>query len=465
MQDVPLFPSLTPPDILERPKSLEELLSEDLNFLENKNVYGAHNYHSFPAKFPPQLPRKFIYGLTRPGDVVLDPMNGSGTTTVEAVFAGREAIGFDIDPLAIRIARVKMTPLDTEEVLEYNRRILNNAFKRLQQNRSELEKTLSSRWDQSTAEFVNYWFAQETQLELIALVLEIERISDPDLRVFFELVFSSIIITKTGGVSLALDLAHTRPHRAKVVMSRSGGVLMGKEFLDESGGKGSFFTKVLRSPFEEFNKRVATNVKSLAQISRAQKIPKVVFGNAQSMPLPNDCIDLIITSPPYASNAIDYMRAHKFSLVWFGLPIDNLSRIRSEYIGNDATTGINYEPLPSSTNDIVEKIKKLDQKKGLALHRYYSEMARTIQEMYRVLKPGKAAIVVVGTSVLRGVDTETHNCLAEIGEQAGFGVPKIGVRNLDRNRRMMPVGNHINFKSQIQQRMHEEFVIGFMKAK
>jgi hypothetical protein len=83
--------------------------------------------------------------------------------------------------------------------------------------------------------------------------------------------------------------------------------------------------------------------------------------------------------------------------------------------------------------------------------------------MYRVLKPGKASIVVVGNSKMRGRNTETHLCLADIGRSLGFEVPKIGVRHLDRDRRMLPAGKKVNDESQIQQRMHEEYVIGFYK--
>jgi len=42
-------------------------------------------------------------------------------------------------------------------------------------------------------------------------------------------------------------------------------------------------------------------------------------------------------------------------------------------------------------------------------------------------------------------------------------VPGIGIRRLDRNRRMMPTSTTVNNESQIQQRMHEEYVIGFYK--
>ena len=82
-------------------EELISLLSQDLDFHSHDSGYASHNFHSFPAKFPPQLPRKFINALTSPDDIVLDPMLGSGTTVVEALLAERNGIGFDIDPLAL----------------------------------------------------------------------------------------------------------------------------------------------------------------------------------------------------------------------------------------------------------------------------------------------------------------------------------------------------------------------------
>jgi DNA modification methylase len=77
---------------------LDALLSKNLDFHDQQSTYASHNFHAFPAKFPPQLPRAFINALTDPGDVVLDPMMGSGTTILEAFLLDRQGIGFDIDP-------------------------------------------------------------------------------------------------------------------------------------------------------------------------------------------------------------------------------------------------------------------------------------------------------------------------------------------------------------------------------
>ena len=451
----------TPPEpYLQR---LVDSLTQDLDFHDQDSSYSSHNFHSFPAKFPPQLPRKFINTLTAPGDVVLDPMQGSGTTVLEALLAGRRAIGTDLDPLAMLITSVKLTPLDPWLVLRSGKEITKKAFVAFHERSETMLLSLKSRWDKETSQFIDYWFDADTQMALMALILEIEQITDPTLRNFFYLAISSIIITKTGGVSLALDLAHTRPHRAKLVYAESGEILEGAYFVENPIPNIKYATKTLRSPISEFDKRVQNNVKGLLRPKDIALSALVFFGNAQDSPLAGNSVDLIVTSPPYASNAIDYMRAHKFSLIWLGFPLNHLSQKRKEYIGGETLTGFNYEPLPEFTSKVVSEISSLDANKGQVLQRYYSEMTCTLREMYRVLKPGKAAIVVIGSSVMRGRDTETQDCLADIGQSLGFQVPMIGVRNLDRDRRMMPAGLTINHESQIQQRMHEEYVIGFYK--
>lgn len=456
-------------------RRLRALLSEDLDFHSEQSRYASHSFHAFPAKYPPQLPRKFISGLTKEGDVVLDPMMGSGTTVLEAYLLNRRAIGFDIDPLALLLTQVKVCPLDIPEVRRTGHCIIECAETELAQNRIGLTQRLEQRWNRKTKDFVDYWFLPATQIELLSLVEAIERVSDFKLRSFFELALSAIIITKSGGVSLALDLAHTRPHRAKVVIDENGQVLEGANALNsaptQSGRpseneseRAAFLKKKLRSPIEDFRRRYLQNIDGLSCLQDARFRPRLQFGNARGLELEDSSVDLIVTSPPYASNAIDYMRAHKFSLVWLGHSIPTLGETRKRYIGGESTTDVEFVKLPEYSAKIVREVGQRDARKGRVLHRYYSEMTNSLQEMFRVLRPGKAAIVVVGSSEMRGTDTQTGMCLADIGRSIGFEVPKIGVRQLDRNRRMMPASTNRNPESQIQKRMHEEFVIGFLKG-
>ncbi|GIV68324.1 MAG: hypothetical protein KatS3mg048_1186 [Caldilinea sp.] len=450
------------PDLPYRER-LVRLLMGNLDYHGHDTGYASHDFHAFPAKFPPALPDAFIRGLTAPGDAVLDPMMGSGTTIVEAYLARRRGIGSDIDPLAYLISRVKTTPLDGEALRRQLYAIIDRANHCIATQPEETLAAIGARWDQKTREFIDYWFALETQVELAALLQAIEAIAEPAMRDFFTLALSACIITKTGGVSLAFDLAHTRPHRAKVVFTASGKKILDADPEAEISPRTKLLTKRLRSAIVEFRKRALQNIQSLSELPVTDFPVDLHLADAQALPVASATVDLIVTSPPYAVNAIDYMRANKFSLVWLGYNLSQLSETRKQCVGGESVMDFPFEPLPPRTAAIVEAISAADPKRGKALHRYYSEMTRILREMHRVLKPDRAAVVVVASSEIRRIDTETHRCLAEIGETIGFEVPGVGVRRLDRNRRMMPAGHIVNSDSQIQRRMHEEFVIGFYK--
>jgi len=441
---------------------LTAIVSGNLDFHHTNSRYATHVIHSFPAKFPPQLPRLFINELTRPGDIVLDPMMGSGTTLVEASLAGREGIGVDIDPLALRIAKVKTAPIDTERIVTTLQSIMKTTKQRIADADEETFLTdFEAAFDTKTQKFIRYWFAPQTAKALFYLSRAIADIPDPTLRLFFEVAFSSIIITKRGGVSLALDLAHTRPHRAKIVIDEEGNTILHSDNV--SPRRLHVLTKQLRPVLSEFERRVQNNMNSLLALKGPSVGTHVLAGDARQMPLADHSVDLIVTSPPYVANAIDYMRAHKFSLVWFGCSVNTLGAFRRKYIGSETKVPTSDRDFPSTVRDILERLAEQDTKKMQAVRRYYTEMRDVLREMWRVLKPGKAALVVVGTSIIRGIDIQIADCLAELGRDTGFTVPAVGVRNLDRNRRMLPTGTHIDTSSQIQQRMHQEFVLAFYK--
>lgn len=76
----------------------------------------THCHYKYPARFSPKFVASAIRTLTAPGDTVLDPYMGGGTTIVEAVGANRLAVGCDINSLAVFVARVKTATLSAREV-------------------------------------------------------------------------------------------------------------------------------------------------------------------------------------------------------------------------------------------------------------------------------------------------------------------------------------------------------------
>ena len=76
----------------------------------------THNFYRYPARFSPKLVRTVIDTFTEPGDLVLDPFVGGGTTLVESLASGRHAIGADISSLATFVSEVKTTLYGEEEL-------------------------------------------------------------------------------------------------------------------------------------------------------------------------------------------------------------------------------------------------------------------------------------------------------------------------------------------------------------
>ena len=76
----------------------------------------THGFYKYPACFSPAFVRAAIETFTKPGDLVLDPHVGGGTTLVEARASGREAVGVDISALAEFVANVKCTVFSEAEL-------------------------------------------------------------------------------------------------------------------------------------------------------------------------------------------------------------------------------------------------------------------------------------------------------------------------------------------------------------
>jgi len=67
----------------------------------------THTFYRYPARFSPSFARAAILNYTLPGDVVLDPFVGGGTTMVEAAALGRVGVGNDISSLATFLSVAK----------------------------------------------------------------------------------------------------------------------------------------------------------------------------------------------------------------------------------------------------------------------------------------------------------------------------------------------------------------------
>ena len=162
-----------------------------------KKGYLTHNFHSFPAKFVPQIPRIVINRLSTPGSIVMDPFCGSGTTLVEAKLAGRHSIGIDINPISLLISKVKTTVLTKSQFLKIDKILekIQKDFKECKMQNPEKFITIPEIYN------LDLWFQRNVQIELGIIKKNIDAEKNTKVRNFLLTAFSAIINPVSNQIS------------------------------------------------------------------------------------------------------------------------------------------------------------------------------------------------------------------------------------------------------------------------
>jgi len=125
----------------------------------------------------------------------------------------------------------------------------------------------------------------------------------------------------------------------------------------------------------------------------------IKVGDSRNLPLENNSIDGIVTSPPY-SIALDYVSNDAHALKTLGY---DLKELREEFIG----------------------VRGKGQRR---IDLYNEDMKKSLEEMYRVLKPEKYAVIVIGNATYQGKEIKTVEFIIDYAKKIGFEL----VKNIDK---------------------------------
>lgn len=388
----------------------------------------VRSIHPFPARMAPDLALETLAKLPA-SSTVLDPMMGSGTVVRQALEFGHDAVGYDLDPLAVLMSKAWTTEVSDSDIVEMLGQVLENV-----DALGETVPLLDWQQDTETSQFVEFWFYEAQRSDLTRIASVLEALGRTELSAgqaaaldVLRVAFSRIIITKEQAASLARDTSHSRPHRVSKV----------SEYR-------------VRPNFE----RSVAQLRKRLEENPPKGVARVGQGDARQLVLADASVDAVITSPPYL-NAIDYMRGHRMSLVWLGHSIPVLRKIRSSSIG--AERAADAHERHSEVEAIACAMRgadRLDSRIEGVIGRYALDLINMTAEVSRVLKPGCAATFVVGNSCIKGKFIQNALGVAAAAKRVGMELVESRERDLPAASRYLPVSGDA-----LSKRMRTETVL------
>jgi len=354
----------------------------------------THDYHRYPAKFIPQIVSKLISDYAPDNNqIICDPFGGCGTTLVEAKLLGHKSIGFDINPVAKLITQTKVTAIKPKTLLNQRQKFLNNYEKLTPASKQHLDR-------------IYYWFNEETIEELDRIYFAIKKIKNYNVRRFFLCAFS-----------------HNLKNCSRWLMKSI------KPTIDKQ--------KIAAEPLDSFlqhlDSMIKKNEKFYTELAAKEylNVPAKMYrrDSTKKFPVESNSIDLIITSPPYVTS-YEYADLHQLTLLWFGDDPNQFKKwyhfsnefidFRRKFIGTGSKGKKNGDFDSAIGAQIVNDLMNIEKPLAINVGNYFLDMKKVFAEMYRILKPGAKACVIIGNTNLRGIEILNAEVATEQMQAAGF---------------------------------------------
>jgi DNA modification methylase len=324
----------------------------------------THDYHRYPAKFIPQLVERLIDEYISDKEAhINDPFMGCGTTVVAAISRGFKASGTDINKIAHLVTKVKSTPIEPEYL---NRKIEQLLFKLKSLNGTQItlfNNKIEPVIPQKHLDRINYWFTEENKNELGKILRVVANEDDEIIRNFFLVAFSHIL--KNCSIWLQGSTKPTRDLKKHPVKPYDA---LRKHLIKMRNGNDAFY------------KVVPANVRK-----NLNEYLNIEIGDARKQPVPDETIDLVVTSSPYVTS-YEYADLHQLSTIWLDLA-DDLTVYKKEFIGTSYKKYENIRLRSLIAVDIVDKMSKKSKKMAKEIEAFFIDMEEVFDESFRILKP------------------------------------------------------------------------------
>ena len=343
---------------------------------------------------------------------VLDPWNGSGTTTSTAAALGLNAYGYDLNPAMVIVAKARC--LDHAE------------YPSLKPLAADLDRKAKKAFEVSDTDPLRTWLIPQSVADVRSIEAAIQTLliddrnyvsvrmrgadSISDLAAFFYVALFRTLRSVFRPFSTSNPTWLKRPTSLKARLRPSGDTLRG----------------IFKS---EISKMLPKSV-AATKPTRAERILRVA--SSEKLPLPGGTVDFVLASPPYCTR-IDYAVATSAELSLLGFALDlEFKQLRRELIGSATVPKL----TPEISNDWGESC--LTFLRNLRAHaskasatyyyknhlQYFHAMAASISEIGRVLSPEGKCVLVAQDSYYKDLHNDLPSMLTEMASLRNLALEK-----------------------------------------
>ncbi len=394
----------------------------------------THGYHTYPAMMIPQIARRLIRTYGKNAKTLLDPFMGSGTALLEGVLHSqfKKVYGIDINPLALLIAKVKVTPIKPQSLWNEYHKLIKNCL------RDKREVSFKQKKIETPKFFnIDFWFKPEVILDLTIIKNNINKIEDKDIRDFFLIAFSETV----------RNVSNTRKREYKLYR-------MSPEILKKHNPK----------TIEEFRQKAKDNIYRMEKFVKERHDCDVIIldeDTRNKTSLPDNSIDLVVTSPPYGDSrtTVAYGQFSRLALQWLGYDKKTVMNIDKVSLGGIPTKDLKNGLRSPTLKETLDKITSIDPRRAKDVLSFYVDFDKCVRELHRVTKKGAFLCFVVGNRTVKGIQIPTDQIIVELFQAKNhYKHHHTFIRNIP-HKRMPKLNSPTNVSGNHAVTINEEWIV------
>ncbi|PSQ18803.1 hypothetical protein BRD04_10790 [Halobacteriales archaeon QS_9_67_17] len=429
-------------------RTTEEVTLEHKSNVARLDDTDIHDWYRFVFAYSDRVITELAdeFSITQ-NDLILDPFNGTGTTTVTAKKLGIDSIGTDVSPASVLAGQCKTDwNVDVDVFRERADELLATVKPVFDEISSEGNQILDafgedavqrdvdlSKYDLSEPEKTpKDWLPEEVMHKMLVLRHEVEQLPDDDATELIRLAMIAILPEDVANIGFGPE-----PYKVSGPDDRDVHAIFSNK-LDK-------IERDLRRVQDTVDDGEFVPADTEVLLADARTLGKTLRDESE---LFNEYggIDYVITSPPYPAEH-DYTRAQRLELVWMGILEDNqdLQKIKKQnlrsntkniYVDDDDGERTNIrenDRIDAIVSEMEQILKEEDITHGFGqyyprvVEEYFGGMQRHFEELFELMNEGgKGAYVVADQASYWQVEIATGEILGELAqERVGFEVEGI----------------------------------------